>query len=158
VFDNLDDVAKAIEQLRRAGFRRSEIKVVSSGEDAIERFAQYVDQLPSGRRTSGALSRAAWLYAALAVAGIVVGLATSPATALIVTTALLGVALLATFGSIMLTRGAEQELSNYYAQGVIPGQVLLAVDLEDNAPREKIAAADRVFERFTGSHAALDRE
>jgi len=63
-----------------------------------------------------------------------------------------------TFGSIMMTRGAEGALSDYYSQGVIPGQVLLAVELRDHAPRAKIEAADRVFERLTGSHAALDRE
>lgn len=157
-FDNPDDVAAAIVDLRRAGFLASEIKVVAADQEVVHRFAEYVDQQPAGAGTSKALSRAAVLYVALTAVGLLVGLFSSPTTTLIVVSALLGVALLATFGSAMMTRGAERELADYYSEGAIPGQVLLAVELPENPPAGKIAAADRVFERFTGTHAALDRE
>lgn len=157
-FDQPDDVEEAIAELRRAGFRTSEIKVVTADDGAARRFASYIDQQPSGARTSKALSRAALVYSALAALGVVAALFTGPSVTLIVVCALLGVALLATFGFTMMTRGAERELSDFYSQGIIPGQLLLAVELPEDAPPDKIAAADRVFDRFTGTHTPLDLE
>lgn len=158
-FDNPADVEAAIAELKRAGFQQSEIKVVTSEATAAARLSEYIDQQPAGTRTPAALSRAALVYLGLAIVGLLIGLFSgSLITTLIVTSALLGVALLATFGSTMMTRGAEKELSNYYAQGVIPGQILLAVELSAGEPQHRLAAADRVFERFTGGHTALDLE
>lgn len=157
-FDNPDDVALAIDELRGAGFQRSEIKVVCADPDISARFQEYIDERPSGAKTSSALSRAVVIYLVLAAIGLSVALYASLTTTLIATAALLGVALLVTFGSTMMTRGGEKELSDYYSQGMIPGQILLAIDLGEHAPRERLTVADRVFDRFTGSHAAIDHE
>jgi hypothetical protein len=158
VFDDTEEASRAIEELRRAGFQRREISVLCSDPAVASHFVEYVDQQPAGARTPRALSRVAVVYACLAAIGIGVGLFSSPSTTLIVLCVLLGIALLATFGATMLTRASERELSDYYDQAVVPGKLLLAVDLEDDAPPEKLTAADRVFDRFAGGHAALDHE
>lgn len=158
-FDDAADVEAAITELRGAGFKQSEIRIVTSDEAAAQRFAEYIDQQPAGTRTPAALSRAVVIYIGLAVIALIVGLVSnSLITTLIVTSVLLGVALLVTFGSTMMTRGAERELSDFYAAGVIPGQILLAVEIPTGASQDRLAAADRIFQRFTGGHAALDRE
>jgi hypothetical protein len=157
-FDDPDHVAQAIGELRQEGFERSAIKVVCSDAETATRFREYIDERPAGARTPKALTLAALVYGALALIGLSVAFFASATTTLIVVTALLGVALLVTFGSTMMTRGAERELSDYYSSAVIPGQILLAVDLPENAPPHRISAADRILERFTGSHAALDHE
>ena len=46
----------------------------------------------------------------------------------------------------MVGRGREQELSNFYAQGGEAWQWLVAVDLDKDAPPQKVAAADRVLQ------------
>jgi hypothetical protein len=158
VFHDVEEASRAIEQLRGAGFAPREIKVVCSNPAVSSRFVQYVDQQPAGARTPRALTRAAWLFGLLALIGLAVGLFSGPTTTLIVLSALLGVGLLIGFGSIMMTRGSERELSDYYDQAVVPGQVLVAVDLPDDAPPAKLAAADRIFDRLTGGHAAADHE
>lgn len=157
-FTDPNEVEAAIAELRRAGFRTSEIKVVTSDDESSRRFADFIDQQPAGTETPSALSRAVIVYLVLAAVALLAAQFASLVTTLIIVTVLLGVALFVTFGSTMLTRGAERELSDYYAQGVIPGQILLAVELPAGADHARLAAADRVFERFTGTHTALDRE
>lgn len=158
VFNDAEAASRAIEQLRDAGFAPEQIKVVCSDPAIASRFVLYVDQQPAGARTPRALTRAAWLFGLLALIGLAVGLFSGPTTTLIVLSALLGVGLLVGFGSIMMTRGSERELSDYYDQAVVPGQVLVAVDLPEDAAPEQLAAADGVFDRLTGGHAAADHE
>lgn len=158
VFHDAEEASRAIESLRSAGFAPREIKVLCSDPAISSRFVQYVDQQPAGARTPRALTRAAWLFGLLALIGLAVGLFSGPTTTLIVLSVLLGLGLLVAFGSIMMTRGSERELSDYYDQAVVPGQVLVAVDLPDDAAPERLAAADGVFDRLTGSHAAADHE
>lgn len=158
VFDTVEEASRAIDALRDAGFQRHEINVVCSDPSLAVYFAEYVDQQPAGKRTPRALSRAVMLYAALAAVGITVALFSQSATAVAVLCALLGAGLLATFSAPMMTRASERELSDYYDQALLPGKLLVAVDLKDDAPPEKLAAADRVFDRTAGGHVGLDRE
>jgi hypothetical protein len=58
----------------------------------------------------------------------------------------------------MMTRANERELSNYYSQAVIPGRILLAVDLPDDTPPQRIADAERIIDNFTDEHESLDRD
>jgi len=82
-FDHPDDVATAIEQLHAAGFRSSEIHVVTSDPEAARRFASYIHEKPAGARTGKALSQAAVVYVVLAAIGIGVGLFSSGTTTLL---------------------------------------------------------------------------
>lgn len=157
-FDDADHAARAIAALREAGFLRSQIKVVCSDAEIRERFSDYVDEQPSGARTPRALTGAAIVYLCLAAIGLGVGFFANLTTTLIVLCVLLGIALLVTFGSTMMTRANERELSNYYSQAVIPGRILLAVDLPDDSSNERIMAAERIIDRFTDDHESLDRD
>jgi hypothetical protein len=157
-FDDADQAADAIAALREAGFPRSQIKVVCSDAELRERFDQYVDEQPAGARTPGALTGAGIAYFCLAAIGLAVGFFASLTTTLIVLCVLLGIALLVTFGATMMTRANERELSNYYSQAVVPGRILVAVDLPDDSPAERVSAAERIIDRFTDDHESLDRD
>jgi hypothetical protein len=157
-FNDADHAARAIDALRDAGFPRSQIKVVCSDAEIQQRFSEYVDQQPDGTQTAGALNRAGIVFFCLAVVGLGVGLFASLITTLIALCVLLGIGLLVTFGSTMMTRANERELSNYYSQAVIPGRILLAVDLPDNSSNERINAAEGIIDRFTDDHESLDRD
>lgn len=157
-FNDAEIAARTIATLRAAGFSRSQIKVVCSTAEIRERFAEYVDEQPSGAQTNGALNGAGIAYFCLAAIGLGVGLFASLTTSLIVLSVLLGVALLITFGSTMLTRASERELSNYYSHAVVPGRILLAVNLPDGVPAERVASAERIIDRFTDEHESLDRD
>ena len=157
-FEFADHAARAIAALREAGFARSQIKVVCSDASIQERFSEYVDEQPSGAQTPRALTGAAIVYFALAAIGLGVGLFASLITTLMVLCVLLGIALLVTFGSTMMTRANERELSNYYSQAVVPGRILLAVDLPDDTPPHRIADAERIIDNFTDDHESLDRD
>jgi hypothetical protein len=157
-FDDADHVARAIAALRDAGFPHSWIKVVCSDADVRERFAEYVDEQPSGAQTPRALTGAGIAYFCLAALGLGIGLFANQTTTLIALSVLLGIGLLITFGATMITRANERELSNYYSQAVVPSRVLLAVDLPDGSSPERIADAERIIDRFTDDHESLDRD
>jgi len=157
-FDDPALATRAIAALRKAGFSRSQIKVVCSDHAIADRFSEYVDEQPAGNRTPRALTNAAIACFCLAAVGLSVGLFASLTTTLITVCMLLGIGLFVTFGSTMMTRGNERELSNYYSEAVLPGKVLVAVDLPDNSPPERIATAKQVIDRFTADHASLDHD
>jgi hypothetical protein len=157
-FEDADQAAHAIAALREKGFPRSQIKVVCSDAEIRQRFAEYVDEQPSGAQTPRALTGASIVYFCLAATGLAVGLFATLITTLIVLCVLLGIGLFVTFGSTMMTRANERELSNYYSQAVVPGRVLLAVNLPDGSPPERIATAERIIDRFTDDHESLDRD
>lgn len=163
VFETVEAALRAIADLRNAGFQRREISVVCNEPDAAPDLKPYIDQQPAGPESAGTmLTGAGIVYGVLAAAGILAAALAAifigMVTAFIVLGVALGIALLSVFGSIMVGRGTERELSNFYAQGVEPGQLLVAVDLDDDAPPQKVAAADRVLQQDANATLSLPRD
>jgi hypothetical protein len=165
VFESANAALRAINALLQAGFQRREITVVCN-ENAAEpapELKAYIRERPAGPRSAGRmLTGAGVLYGVLAVVGI--GAAALAAvfigiiTAFIVLGVALGIALLSVFGSIMVARGSERELSNFYAQGIEPGQLLVAVDLDEHAPPQRVAAADQVLQQGAAATISLPHD
>jgi hypothetical protein len=163
VFESVEAALRAIHSLRHAGFQRREIAVVCNEPDPAPELKDYIRERPAGPRSAGKmLTGAGVLYAVLAVAGVVAAALTAIfigiTTAFIVLGVALGIALLSVFGSIMVGRGFERELSNFYAQGIEPGQLLVAVDLDEHAPPQRVAAADRVLQQDASATISLPHD
>lgn len=163
VFETVDAAVRAIAELRNAGFHRREINVVCDEQQASPELRPYIDQQPAGPKSAGKqLTGAGVVYGALAAVGILTAALAAVfagiVAAFIVLGVALGIALLSVFGSIMVGRGSERELANFHAQGVAPGQLLVAVDLDENAPPQKVAAADRVLQRDASATISLPHD
>ena len=163
VFETVEGARRAIEHLRNAGFQRREISVVCSEPQEAPELRAYIDQRPSGPRSAGrALSRAGIVYGVLALVGVVAAAVTAIVvglvTAFIILGVTLGIALLSVFGSIMVSRGSERELADFHAHSLEPGQLLVAVDLEEDASPQKVSAADEVLRSETPTTVTLPHE
>jgi len=88
-------------------------------------------------------------------AALLTGLLTSAGTAVFVIGAFAGIAAIGTFVSLMLTRGAEKELADYYDQAVVQGKILVAVETDDPARQELV---DEIFERHGVRPSAIPKE
>ncbi len=163
VFETVEAARRAIDHLRNAGFERREISVVCTEAQVAPELKEYVDQHPSGPRSAGrALTRGGLVYGVLALVGVAVAAITAIlvglVAAFIVLGVSLGIALLSVFGSIMVSRGSERELADFHAHNLEPGQLLVAVDLADDAPPQKSAAADQVLRSDTATTVGLPHE
>ncbi len=138
VCETADSAARLVQELRQAGFTTDEISVVCS-EDACEReFAEFVHEHPAGSQVPEALNRSGLAGLGLGASAVVAGLLTSGGAAIMAVGAFAGLAIAGTFVSVMATRGAEKELSDYYDQAITKGKILVAVETEE-AARQQLA-------------------
>jgi len=144
IYEDVQSAADAINDLRDAGFTADDISVLCSDEHRRSLFSEYVDEEPAGSHSDDALNKAGAAGLGLGGAAALTGLVTSGGTAIFAIGAFAGVAAAGTFVALMLTRGAEKELADYYDQAVAGGKILVAVETDD-ANRQK--TADQIFER-----------
>lgn len=145
-----------VRKLQEAGFTPSEISVICSKELHDREFEGFGSQDPAGANTNEALNKAGGLGAlGLGAAAVVAGLLTAGGTAVMAVGAFAGLAIAGTFGSVMATRGAEEELADYYDQAITHGKIVVAVETED-VDRQKLA--DQVFESESGATRALPKD
>jgi hypothetical protein len=142
VYPDVASAARAVQQLREAGFTQNEISVLCSDESRERLFRDYVHEEPSGSHNDEALNKAGAAALGLGGATILTGLLTSAGTAIFAIGAFAGVAALGTFMALMLTRGTEKELADYYDQAVVGGQILVAVETEVPSRQRQ---ADAIF-------------
>jgi hypothetical protein len=150
VFGSVAGADRAVEKLLAAGFTTEDISVVCS-DDAIERhFGAFHKQEPAGTFTP-----------ATAVGGGVIGATLGGLAAVAGGIATGGIGLLATAGiaawaggvagglvGAMMSRGVEKELADYYQQAVIDGDILVAVEADEDSsdtPRRDLACASQIF-------------
>lgn len=155
VFDDVPTAAAAINDLRGTGFTKEEISVLCSNEHRERLFQEYVHEEPAGSHSEEALTRAGVGAVGLGGAAVLTGLLTSAGTAIFAIGAFAGIAAVGTFISLMMTRGAEKELADYYDQAVIEGRILVAVETDDPARQKQ---ADAIFRRHGEPPAALPKE
>ena len=147
--------ARLVERLTAAGFGEAAITVLSSDEQKEAHFRRYEHQDPAGAHSGRAAAVGGLVgLAAGAAAGLLwsalEGWATfwadplGQAKAAAVTGA--GAILGAVVG-VMLTRGAEGELADFYDQAVREGAVLVGAAVDPDAPAAaaRLAAAEAAF-------------
>lgn len=144
VFDSMEETEAVVRELREAGFTAKEISVVCSDESKAERFSEYVHEKPAGAYTNAALTGAGAAGLGLGAAALLTAMVTSAGTAVFVVGAFAGLAAVGTFAAMMVTRGAEKELADYYDQAVMHGKLLVAVETR-NPQRQHLA--DQILAR-----------
>ncbi len=150
VFSSVAEADRAVDNLLAAGFTKDQISVVCS-DAAVERhFHEFEKQEPAGTYTPASAVGGGAIGAVLGgLAAVVGGIATG------------GIGLLATAGiaawaggvagglvGAMMSRGVEKELANYYQQAVIDGDILVAVEVDEDSsatPGRDLARASQVF-------------
>jgi hypothetical protein len=155
VYDDVPSAAAAVRDLREAGFSQKEISVLCSDEHRERLFQEYQHEEPAGSHSEQAVQTAGLAALGLGGAAVLTGLLTSAGTAIFAIGAFAGVAALGTFVSLMLTRGAEKELADYYDQAVIEGKILVGVETDDP---ERQALADAIFRQEGEKPLAMPKE
>jgi hypothetical protein len=158
VFSDPDAASRAIDQLRAAGFSDQEIRVVTANEAHRQRFRRFAQQLPAGSRTGKALTQAALVAVVLGALLVGAALAMQSDIALILAGAFAGLVAAGTFVAVMMTRGAEGELSDYYDQAVEHDRLIVAVEPREHTSSERVAAAVGILERTGEEAIELPRE
>lgn len=138
VCDTARSAHRLVNDLQQAGFTAREISVVCSQESCEREFAEFVHEHPAGSKTGDALKHAGMGALGLGAAAGLVGLLTTGGAAIMAVGAFAGLALGGTFASMMMTRGAEQELADYFDQAITHGKILVAVETEDEQ-RQRLA-------------------
>jgi len=155
IYDDVPTAAAAVHDLREAGFTKDEISVLCSDEHRERLFQDYVHEEPAGMHSEDAVNKAGLAAAGLGGAAVLTGLLTSAGTAIFAIGAFAGIAAIGTFVSLMLTRGAEKELADYYDQAVTEGKILVGVETDDP---DRQALADEVFRRQGERPLAMPKE
>jgi hypothetical protein len=150
VFGTVIEADRAVDNLLAAGFDKDEISVVCSNEAVERHFQEFHKQEPAGTYTPATAVGGGAIGAALGgLAAVAGGLATG------------GIGLLATAGiaawaggvagglvGAMMSRGVERELANFYQQAVIDGDILVAVEVNEDSsstPRRDLARASQIL-------------
>jgi hypothetical protein len=155
VCDTPASARRLVNELQQAGFSSSEISVVCSQESCEREFAEFVHEHPAGSQTGDALENAGMGALGLGTAAALAGILTAGGAAIMAVGAFAGVALAGTFASMMMTRGAEKELADYYDQAITRGKIIVAVETQDVA-RQRVA--DEILGREGTPPTALPSE
>ena len=155
VCDTADEVRAIIKDLRLEGFTADEISVVCSQESCEREFEEFVHEHPAGSQIGTALNRSGVAALGLGAAAIIAGLLTSAGAAIVAIGAFAGVAIAGTFTAMMMTRGAEKELADYYDQAITYGKILVAVATYDESRQQR---ADAILNREGTQPSALPSE
>jgi hypothetical protein len=150
VFGTVAEADRAVDQLLTAGFTKQQISVVCSDKSVERHFKEFHKQDPAGTNTPATAVTGGAIGATLGGLAVVAGgLATG------------GIGLLATAGiaawaggvagglvGAMASRGVEKELADYYQQAVIDGDILVAVQIDEDSsgtPGRDLAKASQVL-------------
>lgn len=155
VYDDVPTAASAVHDLREAGFTPEEISVLCSDVHRERLFQEYVHEEPAGKHSEEAVNKAGLAAAGLGGAAVLTGLLTSTGIGIFAIGAFAGVAAVGTFVALMLTRGQEKELADYYDQAVTEGKIL--VGIETNDP-DRQAIADEIFGKQGEQALAMPKE
>jgi hypothetical protein len=133
VFGTVAEADRAVDNLLAAGFGKDDISVVCSNEAVEHHFHEFQKQEPAGTYTPATAVGGGAIGAALGgLAAVAGGLATG------------GIGLV----GAMMSRGVERELANFYQQAVIDGDILVAVEANEDTsamPRRDLARASQIL-------------
>lgn len=148
VFDTVPEADRAIDALLAAGFAKDHVSVICPQCEAPP-HAGVREEERSGSHTPQAAAVGGTIGAVLGGLTAAIGIAATGGTALFVAGPLLyglyGAAAGAVGGSFvgaMMTRGLEPEIADFYDQALVKGQVLVAVEDDDEA---RLARAEKVL-------------
>lgn len=151
VFQTIEEVDRAIDRLLQIGFLPNQLTVVSSEEIIKTHFAEFQHEQPAGENAPlGALAGGAIGAAMLGGMSILVmSLATGGAGLAVAGGMAAGTGgIIGSFVGAMASRGTEKEISDFYAQSLSDGEILLAVECREDEGDvcTNLTVAEQVFE------------
>lgn len=159
VFNRVKDVDRAIDRLLRFSFRADQLTVVTSEETIKQHFADFQHEQPGGTNAPLGAIAGSTIGAALLGGMTLLTLSLTPGVGLAVAAGWSAGAggVIGGFVGAMASRGTEKETSEFYAQSLLPGQILLAVECheQDGDPEANLAVAEQVFEEMHRESVAL---
>lgn len=155
VCDTADAARRLVSELQQAGFTAEEISVVCSQESCEREFAEFIHEHPAGSEADHALNVAGAGALGLGAAAVAAGVLTTAGTAIMIIGAMSGLAIAGTLAALMVTRGAEKALADYYDQAVSHGKILVAVETDDTLRQRQ---ADRILGHEGEEQTAIPKE
>jgi hypothetical protein len=146
-FSTIAAADNVVERLLDAGFTKQEISVICSDEMKEQHFSEFEHEQPAGTNTPAAVAIGGSIGAALGgLTAIGIGAATGGVGLLVAGGAAAWTGgVFGGFLGAMLSRGTENELSNFYNQAVVLGRILVAVEAHgENAP-QRLSEAERIL-------------
>jgi len=148
VFDTVAHADRAVHNLLAAGFRKDQMAVMCSDKYKEQFFQNLPTPEQAGSHTPGGVVVGGVVGAT--IGGLLLAataLTTGGATLLAAGTVLIGGGAFAgSFTGAMMTRGFENEVVNYYDQAVQRGKILVAVEVEGEGNKARLAEAARILE------------
>ena len=158
VYADLPRADAVVDALRAAGYTTAEISVVCSDEAKEEHFRRFDHEDPAGDHAGGAAAVGGVLGLAAGGVAALAALATG-GLALVGAGAIAGAGAVAgSFLGVMLTRGEEGALSDFYDQAIREGQLLIGVELSGDDRDRRVAGADALFKAHGGTPVHLRAE
>lgn len=147
VFDTAEPAAQAVKELRAAGFTHQEISIISSDKEGLKRFDSQDTEDVSDENQSEAVGTAGAAGLGLGGAAIAAGAIATGGVPLMVVGAFAGIAAAGTFAALMLSRGMQPELSDFYEQALLKGQFLVVVEPQSHRTPAELQRADQILKR-----------
>ncbi len=151
VFNDSETAAQAVTELRAAGFTHQEISVISSDREGLRKFESQDAEDVSDEKQSSAVGTAGAAGLGLGGAAIAAGAIATGGVPLMVVGAFAGIAAAGTFAALMLNRGMQPELSDFYEQALLKGQFLVVVEPRSHRTPAELQRADQILKRGTES-------
>lgn len=155
VVETAEQARHLVSELRQAGFAAEEISVVCSEEACQREFSEFVHEHPAGSEAGGVLKASGVAALGLGTAAVATGLVTTAGTAIVAVGTISGLAIAGTLVALMITRGAEKELADFYDQSITHGKIVVAVETDDTGRQRQ---ADEILGHERGRRAALPKE
>jgi hypothetical protein len=146
VFGMVDRAEEAVTDLLASGFTVEQITVVCSDEFKERYFREFEHAQPAGTNTPAAAAIGGAVGAALGgISTAAASIATGLDAAAIGGAGLWTGGVLGGFIGAMMTRGTENELSNFYQQGVPEGKILVAAEAHGPEAEAMLARASAIL-------------
>lgn len=148
VFHDLETAEHAVSELEQHGFTGDQITVVCSDQEKESHFRTYEHQEPAGFYNGMALAWGGACGAILGTTIAVVVMLLIGETSMLLTMGALAALTGGAFGAffaIMMTRGVEGELANFYDQDVERGDILVAAEDHSDHAAEHLDEASHVL-------------
>lgn len=152
IFPTVEGADKAVKALLAAGFTTEQITVICSDPVKERHFQQYEHEEPAGTFTPLAAATGSAIGAIVGGVASVAAMAATGGIGIFVAGPLFAGtgAIVGGLVGAMSTRGVEKEIANYYDQAVVAGKLLVAAEVHERNPGQKLAAAERAL-REAGS-------
>lgn len=157
IFSTVRQADNAVKDLLAAGFTKEQISVICSDEHKERLFGELAEPVHGANTTAPAILTGGVMGATLGgLALAATAVMTGGASLLAAGTVLVGGGAIAgSFSGAMATRGVEKEIADYYDAAVRLGKILVAAEVTGEGSEQRLADAERVFEKNGAEPVAL---